>query len=260
LETIRALVVDDEQPARARLRDLLAAHEDVAILGEAGGGKNAVALIGKEKADVVFLDVQMPDLDGFGVIAEVGAEHMPITVFVTAYDEYALRAFDVHAIDYLLKPFSDERFESALEEVRNKVALQQSADVTARLNGLIADYRSAGEARPRHLDRLVVRRGGRMYLVSVDDIDWIQGAGVYVRLHTDDRTHLYRSSLTALEEALDPRQFQRVHRSAIVRISAIREIRPESHGDCWIILKDDTEIRLSRSYRTSLRERLGQKV
>lgn len=260
MNSIRVLVVDDEPPARTRLMDLLDRQPKVHVIGEPGGGEEAVRAIRETNPDLVFLDIHMPVVDGFDVIRAVGADRMPVTVFVTAYDEHALRAFEAHALDYLLKPFSDERFEAALARARAQIGLRNAADLQSRLQALLKVDRKTSPQLGSYVDHLVVKRSGRIYLVRVEDIDWIQGAGVYVKLHTSERTHLYRSSLTALEKTLDPGVFQRIHRSTIVNIDRIQELRPEAHGDCRVLLKDGTELRLSRSYRAKLGERFGQSI
>jgi two-component system LytT family response regulator len=257
---ISVLVVDDEAPARTRLLDLLEKRRDVGVAGEVANGEDAARAIRETNPDLVFLDIQMPGLDGLDVVRAVGPDEMPVTVFVTAYDEYAVRAFEAHALDYLMKPFSDERFDAALERARRQIDLRQAGNLRSRLRGLLAADYEITPLDGGFLDYLVVRRSGHVYPVPVADIDYIEGAGVYVRLHTAERSHLYRTSLSALEEALDPAVFQRIHRSTIVNISRIRELVPEAHGDCAVFLQDGTELRLSRTYRTKLRDRFGQNI
>ncbi len=254
-EPIRVLVVDDEAPARQRLTELLAQDKQVGVVREAGGGRDAVRLIREEAPDLVFLDVQMPELDGLGVIAAVGVARMPLTVFVTAYAQHAIRAFDASALDYLLKPFSDERLEASL--ARAKARLDDAGlrrfgqDVLRLLPG------SAASA-TRFLDRLAVRSMGAIRFVRVGEIDWIGGAGAYVGLHVAGRELLHRVSLGGLAARLDPRQFVRIHRSALVNIDSVVRLEPGSHGEFDLVLRSDERLRVSRTFRTVLEQRLGQ--
>ncbi len=251
---IRVLVVDDEAPARQRLVELLAQDPQVGTVREADGGRAAVRLIREDAPDLVFLDVQMPELDGLGVIAAVGAERMPLTVFVTAYAQHAIRAFDASALDYLLKPFSDERLEAALG--RAKARLDEASlrrfgqDVLRLLPGSVPSA--------RYLDRLAVRSAGAIRFVPVNEIDWIGGAGAYVGLHVAGRELLHRVSLGGLAARLDPRQFVRVHRSVLVNIDSVVQLEPGSHGEFELVLRDGEALRVSRTYRTELERRLGQ--
>ncbi len=213
-------------------------------------------ILGREALDLVFLDVQMPELDGLQVIEAVGAAAMPLTVFVTAYDEHAVRAFEANAIDYLLKPFSDERWEAALARAKarhDEFGLQEYGRSVLRM---LATRAQAG----RYLDRLVVKGSGTTRFIRVADIDWIEGAGVYVNLHVAGKELLYRSALNELVGHLDPMRFVRVHRSAIVNIDSILELQPISHGEFQIVLKDGHRSRVSRTYRTQLEKRLGQSL
>jgi two-component system, LytTR family, response regulator len=275
---IRTLIVDDEPLARQRLRRLLDADPDIAILGECGDGPEAVAALRAQRPDLVFLDVQMPGMDGFGVLqALAGAAPpsaalpsaarpsaalpnaappnaaLPVVIFVTAHDRYALKAFEVHALDYLLKPFDKARFGAAVARAKLQVRQGNAVALNERLHDLLQtlpDRRSRPE-------RLVVKSGGRIYFVAIADIDWIEAAGNYVRLHVGKDDHLVRESLTALEKKLKPSQFVRVHRSTIVNLERVRELQPAFHGDYVIILNDGTELALSRSCRERLEESLG---
>jgi two-component system LytT family response regulator len=250
---IRTLIVDDEPLARQRLRRLLDADADIAVVGESGDGEQAVADLRALRPDLVFLDVQMPVLDGFGVLQALNDTPLPVVVFVTAHDRYALKAFEVHALDYLLKPFDKARFAVALERAKTQVRQGSAAALSERFQELL---RSAGDR--RHVpERLMVKSGGRIYFVRIDDIDWIEAAGNYVRLHVGTEAHLLRDSLTALEAKLDPRRFVRIHRSTIVNLERIRELQPAFHGDYVIILQDGTELALSRGCRDKLEESLG---
>lgn len=255
-EGIRALVADDEAPARQRLIDLL--HKDAQVKGvlEAGDGQSAVEMIAREAPDLVFLDVQMPQLDGLEVVKAVGADAMPLTIFVTAYDQHAIKAFEANALDYLLKPFSDERLEAALCRAKARHDERSMREFGRNVLRMI----SAGPAAGRYLDRLVVKSAGTTRFLRVADIDWIEGAGVYVNLHVGGKELLYRAALNELADCLDPVRFVRVHRSAIVNIESILELQPISHGEFEMVLKDGHRSRVSRTYRALLEKRLGQSL
>ena len=246
---IRALIADDEAPARRKLRDLLARENDFDVVGEAGDGAEAVALIRAVSADVVFLDIQMPRLDGFGVIQEVGVDDMPLVVFVTAYDEHALKAFEVHALDYLLKPFSPSRFGRLLERVRQRLEPGSSGDLAERVERLLAAVRPA----PEYLRQILVEKDeGRQVLLAVDQIDRICAEGNYLRFFSQGAETRRRGTLRDLEGRLDPARFLRLNRSEIVRLEAIREVQPWFHGDARVLLQDGTLLTWSRRYRAKV--------
>jgi two-component system LytT family response regulator len=253
-DSIRVLVVDDEAHARQRLADLLYKDAQIDSILEAGDGISAVELIQSQRPELVFLDVQMPELDGLGVIDAVGAGQMPFTIFVTAYDQHAIRAFETNALDYLLKPFSDERFEAALSRAKLRLRERSTSEFGQRMMKMIS---SAPQAQIPW-DRLVIKSGGSTRFIRVAEIDWIEAAGVYVNLHVADQHLLYRASLHELAERLDPRRFVRVHRSAIVNIESIVQLEPISHGEFDVVLKNGARTRVSRSYRAQLENRLGQ--
>jgi len=255
-ERLRVLVADDEAPARQRLVDLLRKDPQVGSILEAANGKAAVEIIGREAPALVFLDVQMPELDGLQVIENVGAAAMPLTVFVTAYDKHAIRAFEANALDYLLKPFSDERWEAALARAKTRHDERSLREFGRNALRMLAARSEAGH----YLDRLVVKGAGTTRFIRVADIDWIEGAGVYVNLHVAGKELLYRSAMNELAGHLDPLRFIRVHRSAIVNIDSILQLQPLSHGEFEIVLKDGHRSRLSRTYRTQLEKRLGQSL
>jgi two-component system LytT family response regulator len=255
-EGIRILVADDEAPARQRLIDLLHKDPQVGIVLEAGDGQAAIEIIEREAPDLVFLDVQMPELNGLEVIEAVGANSMPLTVFVTAYDQHAIRAFEANALDYLLKPFSDERLEAALARAKAR-HIERSIHEFGRS---VLHMVSAKPPADRRLDRLVVRSAGTTRFVRVADIDLIEGAGVYVNLHVGGKELLYRAALSELADRLDPMRFIRVHRSAIVNIDSILELQAISHGEFELVLKDGHRSRVSRTYRGQLEKRLGQSL
>lgn len=275
--TVRVLAVDDEKPARERLRRLLERDARVELVGCSAGGAEAIRTVQEcaaahDPVHVLFLDVQMPELDGFRVIGTLvgreAAAPAPAVVFVTAHDEYALRAFDAHAVDYLLKPFSDERFEAALDRAISHVRAGRAEALVSQLQALLgavgasrapADGAVAPARAPAALDRIVLKGGDRVRLLPVQQIAWIEAAGMYVNLHMrDGAVHLHRSLLGDLDAALDPRRFVRVHRSSIVNIDVVEELRLDAHGDYVVVLKDRTEVRLGRRYRSRLQERLGQ--
>ena len=243
--TLRALVVDDEAPARRRIRRLLAAEPDVAVVGECGDGASAIAAIASARPDLVFLDVQMPERDGFDVVKSIPPRQLPAILFVTAHDRYALRAFDVHAVDYLLKPFTGDRFRTALDRARERIA-RHAPD--AALAGLAAELRQ----RAAYLSRVPVKTGGRTVLVDLATVDWMEAADNYVRLHVQQREYLVRETLAALDAQLDPDLFARIHRSIIVRIDRIVELRPTSHGDAEVVLRGGARLAVSRTWRHRL--------
>jgi len=257
MRKIRALVVDDEKPSRARLSKLLKREDDIEVVGAAANGRDAVEMIRELSPDLIYLDVHMPLLDGFGVVREITPARMPCTVFVTAYDEFALQAFENHALDYLLKPYSDERFRSALEHVRRYLQANDQTSLRPKLSDLLAAAKPGGED---WLERLVLKSSGRVLFLPVDDIDWIEAAGVYVRFHTGSKGHLYRSSIAQLLTKLNPKQFVRIHRSTIVNTSRIKELHTRGHGDYTLLLKDGTELVLSRVFRGAVEEWLRQQL
>ncbi len=252
-EQIRVLIVDDEAPARQRIADLLRSDTQIAELDEAADGLAAVDAIEQQHPDLVFLDAQMPELDGLGVIDAIGADKMPLTIFVTAYDRHAIRAFEANALDYLLKPFSDERFEAALVRAKARIAERSISAFGQRLLRLASTTPQA-----ERWDRLVVKSGGATRFLRAAEIDWIEAAGVYVTLHVAGKEILYRTALNELAEKLDPRRFVRVHRSALVNLESIVQLEPISHGEFEAVLKDGSRTRVSRTYRAQLEKRLGQ--
>jgi two-component system LytT family response regulator len=254
-DALRVLLVDDEPLARQGLRRRLEAQPDIAILRECGSGRQAVAAIQELRPDLVFLDVQMPSLDGFGVIRAIGAERMPAVIFVTAYDEHALRAFEVHALDYLLKPIDDERFAAALDHARATLRQRSHADLARRLDELTTSLAPPAQA---PLERLAVKSGGRIVIVAVEDVDWIEAADNYVRLHAGRQEHLLHTSLGGLAARLDPRSFLRIHRSTVVNVKRIRELHPLFHGEYRVVLADGTTLSSGRRYRSTLEGLLGK--
>jgi two-component system LytT family response regulator len=254
MDRIRALIVDDEPLAREGTRELLRAADAVQVIGECTNGRDAVEMIRRARPDLVFLDVQMPEMNGFEVLEALEeAEIPPTVIFVTAYDEYALRAFEVHALDYLLKPLDPERFSQALQRAREQLELRRKGETSERIVEMLREIRS----RPEHLDRFLVKSKGRVHFIDASGIDWIEAAGNYVKLHTAGDSYLIRETMTALEGRLDPRQFLRIHRSSIVNIDRVKELHPMFGGEYTVVLKDGTELTLSRTYRSKLQGRLG---
>ena len=247
---IRALIVDDEPLARRRIRRFLDRNGSVDVIGECGDGMSAISAICDKKPDLVFLDVQMPEMTGFDVIRKVGPEQMPVTIFVTAYDRYALRAFDANAIDYLLKPFGHERLDRALKRAQERMAGRLNV---RDLQTVLATWETQ---KPKYLERLTVAENGRILLIEAKEIDWIGACGNYAQIHAGHRTYEIRQTLVALEGRLDPREFARIHRSTIVNIRRIREIQPWFRGHHLVILHNGQELRMSR-YQREVAERLG---
>jgi two-component system, LytTR family, response regulator len=252
MNSIRVLIVDDEPIARKGIRRLLDEAPDVEIVGECGDGAEAVSAIRKRSPDLVLLDVQMPELDGFGVLEKVGLEQGPEIIFVTAYDEYTLRAFDVHALDYLLKPVNPERFHKALGRARARLQNKSSERLNNNLLALLENYRREEKTATRFA---VKTRQGAL-LVNADDVDWVEAAGNYVSLRVGAQAHLLSETISGVESRLDPRKFLRIHRSRIVNVERIKLLRPLFHGEYEIVLKDGTRLTSGRAYRERIRERL----
>jgi len=255
-DRVRVLIADDEPLARDCIRLALKDEVGVEILAECADGAEAVNAIRDLAPDLVFLDVQMPTLDGFGVVEAIGPDNMPPVVFVTAYDTHALRAFTLHAIDYVLKPFDDRRFRDTLGHARRQLRRERESELGRRLAAVLREY---GPARDRpaepatsHATRMLVRRGDRMKFVQTEAVDWFESAGNYVRLHVGSETELVRGTLSGLADQLDPTRFVRIHRSTIVNVSRIREVQPWFGGDYTATLVDGTELRVSRHYRDAL--------
>lgn len=247
---INTLIVDDEPLARDRVKRFLRDEHDINIIGECGNGREAVAAIKDKKPDLVFLDIQMPEKNGFEVVKSLDDKSMPSVIFVTAYDQYALQAFDVHALDYLLKPFNRERLHKAVSHARDQIETKRMGNLDERLASLIADLR--GEK--KYLERLVVKSVGRVFFLKVDEIDWIEAAGNYVKLHAGREAHMIRETMNGIEAKLDPDKFLRIHRSTVVHIDRIKELHPMFSGDYAVILRNGTELALSRNYRERLLE------
>ncbi len=251
---IRALIADDEALARKFVRRMLKDDHEVEIVGECSNGKEAVAMIRKQKPDVVFLDVQMPEMDGFAVLESLGVDQLPEIIFTTAYEQYAIRAFELHALDYLLKPFDQARFKDAIKHAKERLRSQRQKDGRLQMSVLLESIKN----KPQHLDRLVIKAGGRITFLSTDEINWIEADDKYVHLHTAKISPMVRQTLSAMETQLDPRKFRRIHRSVIVNVERIRELQPLFSGEYSILLEDGTKLTLSRNYKDKLFELLGK--
>jgi two-component system LytT family response regulator len=257
--SITALIVDDEPLARMGLRDLLAKDQEIRIVGECASGAQAVETIRSVKPALVFLDIQMPGMDGFEVLEHLAGETLPVCIFVTAFDRHSVRAFEVHALDYVLKPVEEARFAQAVsrakERIRERRVARFGEQVLAMLGGALVSEPGAG-----YLTRLVVKSARRTVLLPVEEIDWIEGASYYVKVHAGGKEHLLRETMTALEARLDPRRFFRVHRSAVVNLARIAELLPTTGGGHTVLLRNGARIRLSRSRRAALESVLGRSI
>lgn len=253
MRKIRTVIVDDEPLAREGVRMLLEEDSEITVVAECAGGREALAAIGEQQPDLIFLDVQMPEMGGFEVLETLGAERAPQVIFVTAYDKYALRAFEAHALDYLLKPFTVKRFNEALKRAKTQIQNEQNGELNLKLATLLEDFKPQTE----YLERVVVKNAGRVSFVSVEEISWIEAAESYVRFHAEGgKSYLIRGAIGKLEARLDPTRFLRIHRSIIVSIKHIKEMQPLFHGDYEIVLTGGARVASSRSYRDKLQRLL----
>jgi two-component system LytT family response regulator len=267
---IRALVVDDEPVARDRVVRLLQQQADIELVGQCSNGLETVTAIERLAPDLVFLDVQMPEMDGFEVVRALEATHVPAVVFITAYDEYAVRAFEVHALDYLLKPFSSMRFRATLAHARDQLHRHRAGELGRKLLTLAPslwdkpDKQAQSETpdKPARAgpERLLVRSAGRVHFVRTSDIEWCEAAGNYVRLHVGQESHLFRETMNSLESKLDARRFVRIHRSTIVNVEQIEQLRSSLGGESIVLLRNGVRLTLSRGYREGFQERVGKSV
>ena len=249
---LRCLIVDDEPLARDSIRMMVEKDRELQIIGECSNGLEALKAIREQNPDVVFLDIQMPQLDGFGVVKGLKNQTLPYIIFVTAYDQYAVRAFDVHALDYLLKPLDEERFERATE--RAKTNLQSQSEWAQQITSFLDEVENRDS---QYLDRLMIKEDGRIFLLNVADVDWIEAKGNYLLIHSGKKSHLMREAMAAMETKLDPNKFFRIHRSTIVNIDRIFELQSLYHGDSRIILQDGTKLLMSRRFRDKLKSHLS---
>jgi two-component system LytT family response regulator len=253
------MVIDDEPAARRGVKLLLSQESDIDVIGEAGDGDTAVKLIKKHKPDIVFLDIQMPGADGFAVLKRLEANERPVVIFVTAYNEHALKAFEVHAIDYLLKPFDDERFKDALTRARDAVRSRATMVLNAKVDQLIAQFEegAANDAEAGGFsDRIMVKSSGEIFFLKPSEIDWIEAEGDYMKFHVGGKSHLMRETMARLEARLDPKRFVRIHRSTIVNLDSVRKLSPSFVGEYAVVLGDGTKLKLSRGYQDRLQTHL----
>jgi two-component system LytT family response regulator len=269
---IRVLIVDDEALARKGVRVMIANDPEIEVIAECRSGREAVTVIREQTPDLVFLDIQMPEMDGFQVIEEVGAKQMPVTVFVTAFDEYALRAFEAQALDYLLKPFDHDRFDTALQRAKTQVRQQNLGEMSESILAVLTDMRptpvestlQGDNSKPPEpevqgsIDRVVIKSGGRIYFLKVEEIDWVEGTGDYLSLHAGSQTHLIRETMGKFHAKLDSKKFLRIHRSTIVNIERIKDIQSVFKGEYIVTLTSGTRLNSSRGYRHQLQALLDQ--
>jgi len=251
---IRALVIDDEPLAREMIREMLEGESEVEIIGECANGREAVDAIRAMRPDLIFLDIQMPELGGFEVLEALKTEEVPYIIFATAYDQYAVRAFEVHALDYLLKPFDRERFEASWKRAKAFIREGRFNERDQHILALLQELKAG----PRYLERLVIKTEGRVFFLDVDEICCIESEGNYVRVYNGKKTYLLRETISGLESQLDPKKFLRIHRSSIVRIDKIKELQPWFHGEYHVVLENGKQLTLSRNYRANLQEAVGR--
>jgi two-component system LytT family response regulator len=252
MDHIRTLIIDDEPLARQGLRAILQKDPEIEVVDEAGDGLEALEKIRSVHPDLVFLDIQMPELNGFEVLDSLAADEIPLVVFVTAYDQYALNAFQVHALDYLLKPFEDERLMEAVTRAKAQLRQKNGGQATKKIQDMLDSTR----VERSRVGRIMVRSGGRITFVRVDDVDWIEAQGDYICLHTQGKKHLIREKISDMEAQLSSDNFLRIHRSTMVNVTRIREMQPLFHGEYAVVLQDGTRLTMSRSFRDRVFERL----
>jgi two-component system, LytTR family, response regulator len=257
-QVIRVLIVDDEVLARRILKSLLKNRPDIELAGECRSGMEAVEMIRREKPNLVFLDIQMPEMNGFQVIEALKPEEIPEVIFVTAYDQYAVKAFDIHAIDYLLKPFDDERFEKALERARLHISQNNQNRLSRQLIDFLNQWREKDQFQQLPPERIPVKDHGRISFVAVREIDWVEASDQYVTLHCDKKTYLVRETMNELEARLSSKYFFRIHRSSLVNLQSVTELRVNKQGECHAVVKDGSFLKVSRNKRTEFEEALLQ--
>ncbi len=268
---VKVLIVDDEPNAREGIRLRLKGHSDVEIVGECSSGEEAVHSIDGLRPDLLFLDIQMPGMNGFEVLRKVSVDPMPIVVFVTAYDKYAVKAFEFHALDYLLKPIEDERFDETVRFALSRMNQRNLEAYAKRLKEAVDNYpdragdsptlvRGTVTSSANYLERIAVKAHDRIYMLPVSNIDWIESGGDYIYLHAESQKHIVRQTMTSLEQKIDPMKFVRIHRSAIVNVDSIKSLHPNEHGDYDVYLKTGEKLKLSRSYRNHFQEVIGNSL
>ena len=262
MNKIRTVVVEDEPVSRDRLLALLGEEEDIEVVGACADGREAAEAIVTRSPDLVFLDIQLPEMSGLELARRLNPDRRPAVVFVTAHDTYALPAFEIHALDYLLKPFSAQRFRSALAYARQHLAQRRATSLGRQILDMLPDMQPAAAAPPPQtmLDRLVVKSSGRIYFVRIADIDWCEAAGNYIRVHVGAQSHLIRETMNRLETQLDARQFVRIHRSTIVNVDRIQELRSSFNGEHVVLLRSGVRLTMSRGYKDGLQERLRRPI
>ena len=257
--TIRCLIVDDEPAARGALRSLLEQERDIEIMGELADGEAALKSLRNVTPDLLFLDIQMPEMDGFEVLRRLDPNSLPVVIFVTAYDRYALRAFDAEAVDYLLKPFSDERFHQALGRARRQVGSGRIGALSEQLRRLLSRT-SAPDTAGEHRSRLLIKADGRITILPLTEVDFLEADGDLVKVHAGSQVHLLRETMKELESQIDPKRFVRIHRSTIINVDRIKELQPYFKGDFVVILRDGTRLKLSRHFKSGLEKLLGRSL
>lgn len=253
-DRIRAFLVEDEPLAREKLRTMLRKDSEIEIVGEAANGKQAVEGIEQHQPDLLFLDVQIPGMDGFRVLETLKVEKLPVIIFVTAYNQYALKAFEFYALDYLLKPFDRQRLTKAVDRAKTHIRKDRGTQLNEGILELLRELKE----KPKHLSRIAIRTDGRVFFVKAEEIDWIGAEGNYVSLHMGKESYLLRETITNMEGQMDPTRFLRIHRSTIVNIDRVKELQPWFHGEYRVLLRDGTQLVLSRSYREKFHETFGK--
>jgi two-component system, LytTR family, response regulator len=254
MKTIKVIIVDDEPIARRNLAVLLKEDPEIEIIGECAGGAEAVKMIRKTPPDLLFLDVQMPEIDGFAVLKRIGAASIPAIVFVTAHDQFALSAFEAQALDYLLKPFSDERFAATLERAKHQIRQHDAAELSRKLHALLAEHKSQALSSQdtSYASRFLIKEASRVFFVKAEEIDWVEAADYYVNLHVGSKSHLLRETMSEMENCLDPEMFLRIHRSAIINVRQVKEVQTRPGGEYLAVMKNGTHLKLSRGRREQL--------
>lgn len=260
VSVVRAIIADDEQLARKKLRILLESETDIEVVAECHDGGQTLSAIRAHHPDLLLLDIQMPDLDGFQVLSEISPAEMPVVVFTSAYDQYAIRAFQAHALDYLLKPFDQGRLHQALERARFELRRSNDREITHRILDLLSQVRSENQPAPDFDGRLVIKTKGRIVFLNMDEIDWVEAAANYVRLNAGGESYLFRETISRTSERLNPNHFLRIHRSMIVNVRRIKELIPVNSGEYIVVLKSGKELSCSRGYRANVQHMIQKNL